>query len=650
MAQSLDNYNRAYEILRNYSGKNPFISKTKYVCVTSKFRAMNDFECDYILRNAETEPVELNKIVMITEWYGNSLAEKYSIDFVPRKVKITWFMGEGEKHYHAYCIYRLSQTEAIELFIPKSAVLTDFLAADYTLAEIDFEKYFEKSGRALYPHQEEGVKFLVTRKKAILADVMGFGKTSTSIVAALESGYQKILIICPASLKTNWRDELCYYVDEDEVTIVDGKKWKENRFTVINYDILRNFYTLPTETVKEKKLNMDMMGNTYETLEDREVISRKKSVIDNAMKDSQLFQSKFDLIIIDEAHRLSNKTSGVFKIVSDLVKRSNPTGIFELSGTIMTNRPINLYNMLKIIDAPISRDWKNFVLRYCDGKVYYNQKEKKIHTAVFCRQKGKNNWYALNDQEKDELDQILEAKCKKIWITDGASNLDELRESIKTVYMRRDKTDLELVKKTIIKYDYALTRQERSEYNMAWDKYVAAKGGINAQDNVKLEEGIVFRQWLANTMTTRTIPFVEDLVEQGNKVVVFTSFDEELKRLKDAFGDKCVVHNGKMTIKQKDKSIHAFQNDDQIRILIGNIRSAGVGLNLTVSNTVVFNSIDFVPGNVLQCEDRIHRLNQDKDCFVYYQTFRDTYMEHMFDIIHQKSEVIDQTIVNERNK
>ena len=110
------------------------------------------------------------------------------------------------------------------------------------------------------------------------------------------------------------------------------------------------------------------------------------------MNNSQLFQSKFDLVIIDEAHRLSNTKSGIFKIVSDLVKRSNPRGIYAITGTPITNRPINFFNMLKIINSPIAKDWEYYVRRYCDGKQIFNAEEQKAYTAIFLRSIGKYSW------------------------------------------------------------------------------------------------------------------------------------------------------------------------------------------------------------------------------------------------------------------
>ena len=197
---------------------------------------------------------------------------------------------------------------------------------------------------------------------------MGLGKTSQSIVAALESGYKHVLIISPASVKETWRKELSIYVPEDEITIVSGSEWKDNKFTIINYDILDNFYEVPTETYNFKENDVDENGKIIKKTVSRTMVSRKKSVIDAAMKNSQLFKSHFDLIIIDEAHRLSNKSAGRYKIVLDLIERSNPSGIYAITGTPITNNPYNFYNILKLINAPIVKDWEFYVNPIVTGK------------------------------------------------------------------------------------------------------------------------------------------------------------------------------------------------------------------------------------------------------------------------------------------
>ena len=652
MNKKLEKIKKTYEILKNYNGENSYIVSLKNIAYAYKNRDLNDFEIEYVLLNYEKQPKQINKIVKIADWYGEKLYNDLQLDFIPEKLKITWFCGETDKVFHFFCIYRRSQDKAIELFAPKKAILTDFLSEPWQDKIIDFKTYNERSGRVLYPHQEDAVKFLTSKKKAILADVMGFGKTTSAIVAALEDKYQKILIICPASVKITWKKELMRYVDEEDITIVEGSKWKDNRFTIINYDILKNFYEIPTEMVKSTSLELQD-GKVTKVTKEKERVSKKTAIIQEAMENSQLYQSKFDLFIIDEAHRLSNTTSGFYKIMSDLVKRSNPKGIYELSGTPITNRPINFYNLLKLIDAPISRDWRDYVERYCDGKFFYNRKERDAHTFIFCKKKGKESWFELSDEEKKELDEILDKNCKKIWKTDGASHIDELQEVIKPYYLRRDKNDLELKKKTVKILNYKLTPEERKSYAKVWDEYVEAqneKDPIDLESYRKITEGIMMRQWLANNMTSKTIDLAQKCIDLGNKVVIFCSFDDELNEIKKAFNGICVVHNGKMSAKSKNKSVEEFQNNPDIKVFIGNIQSAGVGLTLVASRVVIFNSFSWVSGENLQSEDRIHRINQKNDVTIYYQLFKDTFYEEMFEKVRGKQDVIDNIIISEKNK
>ena len=652
MNKKLENITKVYKILNEYSGENSYIISLKNIVYAYKSRGLNDSEIDYVLHNYDREPILINKIVKIADWYGEKLHSNILLDFIPQKLKITWFLGETDYIYHFFCIYRRSQEKAIELFVPKKALLTDFLSEPWQNKEVDFSRYNERSGRCLYPHQEDAVKFLTCKKKAILADVMGFGKTASAIVAALEDKFQKVLIVCPASVKITWKKELMRYVDEDEITIVEGSRWKENKFTIINYNILKNFYEIPTETVKNTSLELHD-GKVTKVIKEKEKVSRKSIIINEAMENSQLYQSKFDLFIIDEAHRLSNTTSGFYKIMSDLVKRSNPKGVYELSGTPITNRPINFYNLLKLIDAPISHDWKEYVERYCDGKFFYNRKERDAYTFMYCKKVNKNSWFDLTDEEKKELDKIHDKKCKKIWKTDGASHIDELQEVIKPYYLRRDKNDLELKKKTVKILNYSLTPEERDSYNKVWDEYVNAQNDKCPEDlekYKKITEGIMMRQWLANNMTNKTISLAHKCIDLGHKVVIFCSFDEELNTIKNEFKDVCVVHNGKMLAKNKDKSVEEFQNNQDIKVFIGNIQSASVGLTLTASDVVIFNSFSWVSGDCLQAEDRVHRIGQKKPVTIYYQVFTDTFYKEMFDKVRGKQEIIDSIIVSEKNK
>lgn len=656
---NLERIEKIYDILEKYSGSNPYMIYLKNGVFAYKNLTLNEFQMEFIENNYNFEPKYIHKLVKITEWYGVKRQEKLNLDFVPNAMVITWYLGEAKNMYVFYAKYRRSQEGDILTFAPKSGILTDFLVDDFKEREIDFGKFnSNKSGRILKNYQEEGVKFLVSRKKCILADGMGLGKTSQSIVAALESGYKHVLIISPASVKETWRKELSIYVPEDEITIVSGSEWKDNKFTIINYDILDNFYEVPTETYNFKENDVDENGKIIKKTVSRTMVSRKKSVIDAAMKNSQLFKSHFDLIIIDEAHRLSNKSAGRYKIVLDLIGRSNPSGIYAITGTPITNNPYNFYNILKLINAPIVKDWEFYVKQYCDGKKIFRKGEKDKWTPIFLKKVGKKAWKDLSRDEKNKLDKFLDENASSLWLHNGATNLDELKERVKGYYLRREKSDFDaMVKKEVKLVHYELTEDENREYNDVWKEYELAKSSEisgktieEIEEHKQITEGIVLKQWLSDKMISRTVNLAKKHISNGEKVIIMCSFDNEIKKLKEEFGDSCVVYNGKMTAKKKEKSQSEFMNDDSKKVFIGNIISAGVGITLTSANICIFNSFSFVPGDNLQAQDRIHRLNQTKDCIVYYQVFSNTYYEDIFNTVMSKKEVIDNIIIKEKNK
>ena len=462
MALSLEKIENIYSILKNYNGNNPYIINLKNRVFVYKTKQLNDFEGNYILSNYQTEPKRIDKIVSITDWLGKIKQEEWKTEFIPQKLMITWYLGETDKLYHFYCIYRRSQDKAVEVFAPKKGIITDFLTKDYKETEIDFTPYNEKSGRTLYPHQEDAVKFLVSRQKAILALDMGYGKTTTAIVASLAGGFNHTLIVCPASMKKTWYNELSMYVDKEDITIVEGKKWNDTKYTIINYDILDNFYKIPKQKIKTKELNVDDEGKVFTEVKEREIVSRSKKIIDESMENSQLFQAKYDLIIIDEAHRLSNNTSNRFKIIADLIKRSNPRGIFELTGTMITNSSKNLYNLLKLINVPITNDWEYYMTRFCGAKVFFKKNERNAYTTLFLQSVNKSSWYDLTYDEKQKLNEYLEKHCKKLCIPSEDTNMEELKEIIKPYYLRRLKSELpNMVEKRIKYLHYEMTREEK---------------------------------------------------------------------------------------------------------------------------------------------------------------------------------------------
>ena len=164
MALSLKKIEEAYNKLKEYNGENPYIIKLKNIIIAYQTRAMNDFESEYVLSNFDREPKEINKMVMISDWYGEKLKENLEIEFVPKKLKVTWYLGETDTHYHFYCIYRKSQDKAVELFAPKKGILTNFLMEDYHDVEFDVSKYIYRKEDSITASNRCGKVYAIKEK------------------------------------------------------------------------------------------------------------------------------------------------------------------------------------------------------------------------------------------------------------------------------------------------------------------------------------------------------------------------------------------------------------------------------------------------------------------------------------------------------
>lgn len=662
--------NEAIEILRNYSGINPYIlSMKRDVIILQKASLLTEYAVEYIIENKDRQPKSIGKVLRIADWYGEKLKSTYEIEFIPQKVQILAFLGETSNAYHCTIKYRQNMNP-LELFIPKKALLGNFLIEDYHNVQVDFDRYDRISmskdpNRRIKPHQKEAVQFLLSRKKCILADDMGLGKSLELSVAAIEGNFDSVIIICPASLKTNWKKELMWYVPERDITIIespvgmtkpelekflgykegrsgmtvkelkdeakDKGKWTDNRFVIVNFDILEEFYKIP--------------------------VTRSKENIQKALEESPMLQyilNKKSLIIIDEAHRLSNNDSTRYKIIKDLIKRGKPDSIYLATGTPITNNPQNLYCVLQFLEDPITNDWQYYMDRYCGAMKIPAKGEKEKYTNLYLKRKNKASWYDLTQNEKDELKQYIKDNARHITIAKDGTNLEELKLRISHIYLRRTKEDLAggLPNKTVheVFYDFDIIQQ--MEYSKLWDEYEAAQleADPTKEINKDLLEGAIYRKYCSNQMVPNTIKMTDDFISQGEKVIIATCYDEELNTLKEYYGDKCVVYNGKMSQKQKDAAQKAFMEDPNVMVFIGQVIAAGVGLTLTVSRTLIFNNIDFVPGNDRQMEDRIYRIGQHRDVNIYYQIFRGTQYERMWNTVMRKELIINQVIKKEDEK
>ena len=675
MHQEIEKKNTAIDLLKNYDGINTYLLALKRDIITyKKVDKLTDFNVDYILKNINYQIKDINKIVRVIDWYGDELKDKWETDFRIEKVLIKKLLGETDKFYHCFIQYR-KNVEPSYAFLKKNGIIGNFLLEDYHNISIDFDRYDRLSmsrtpdkPRKIKNHQKEAVQFLISRKKCILADDMGMGKSTSLTVASIEGNFDAILIICPASLKSNWFNELTNYVSEKDISIIGGVnemkkneiekylgygegksgknlnelkeeakergKWTDNRYVIINFDILDDVYKVSRAKTKEG--------------------------IEKAMENSPMLKfllNKKSLIIIDEAHKLSNNTSDRYKIIKDLINKSNPHSIYLSTGTPITNDPANYFNLLSLLNDPLTIDREFYYMRYCDAfkmPINEQQKQKKQQlTQEFLNSHNKNTWYDLTVEEKKSLNDIINKRVIQKIIPKGGKNLEELKMQTAHVYLRRTKDDIgDLPPKYIHERVFELNTEQMAEYKKLWDEYEAAKleEDSSKELNKELIEGGLYRKYLSNQMVPNTIKLAEKCLARGEKIVIACCYDDELYTLRDYFKDKCVIYNGKMSLKEKDEAIKKFNSDPNVMIFIGNIIAAGVGITLTSSRVVIFNNFSYVPGDNSQFQDRVHRIGQTRDVHIFYQFFKDTQYEKMWNTVLSKSLIINQVIKKEDEK
>jgi SNF2 family DNA or RNA helicase len=231
-------------------------------------------------------PIERQALDILKEYNGINcqvfIKEQLKLEFRPAKIYIDKLLSRKDDVLQIWGCFGDNCDNHQVIFIPKECI-----KKTKEVPILDFSNY----EREPKPHQITAIKELLRNEKFILADDMGLGKTTSAIIAAIEGNFKKILVVCPASLKLNWKKEIMNYDIESNISIVDSVDFRVNKWTIINYDILKNFHDLPTRGVKS----------------DDEI--------------SPIDFHKFDLVIADEAHYLKNSTSNRTKIFNDFASR-----------------------------------------------------------------------------------------------------------------------------------------------------------------------------------------------------------------------------------------------------------------------------------------------------------------------------------------
>ena len=550
---------KAISALEQYEGANNYILNLKQkLSINSKFYPTRS-QAEYILTNKDKTPKVAKKWVVLDSYFANKLANDKFLMEVPERLWIEKLLAEKDKAYHVWG--RFFETDQLtDFWVPKVSIIKD---NKVEIKEIDYSKY---EHRPPLEHQKIAIESLLKNKKYILADDMGLGKTTSTIIAALETGSKKVLIICPATLKINWEREIQLY-SKKTTYICEGKNFTGDAdFVIMNYDIIKNFHD-------SKKPN-----------------------------ESQILNSGFDLVIIDEAHYIQNVQAQRTKLINDLVK--NIERLWLLTGTPMTSRPINYFNLLSLVDSPVAKNWMAYVIRYCSGYQF-------------------------------------KVGQRKVWNVMGASNLEELRDRTSPTVLRRLKEDVLDLPEKIITPVYLRLRSKKYEEVMG-DYYNWYERNPEESKNLSIQftKLTEVRQVIAEEKTQHTIELAENFIEQDKKVIIFCNFTKSLETIVEHFGKVAVRLDGQMSKIQRQDAVDRFQEDEKVKVFVGNIKAAGVGITLTAAEAVIMNDLSFLPSDHSQAEDRAYRYGQKNNVLVYYPIFENTIEGIIYDILNMKKRII----------
>jgi len=440
------------------------------------------------------------------------------------------------------------------------------------------------------PYQKAGIAFASQRDNSLIADEMGLGKTIQAIgVINLDPSVKTVLVICPASLRPNWRREMNKWLTRKfSIGIVNKSEYPETDIVIINYDVL--------ERHKER-----------------------------------LDEKEWDLLVADEAHYMKNPKAKRTKMVlgGKGVEQIRAKRKILLTGTPILNRPVELFPLVNFLDPERWDNFFRYALRYCaayrnsfgwdfSGSSNLEELQDRLRSTIMVRRLKSEVLTELPPKRRQVIelepdDSILKILNRESKVWDSHSRIvEQLRLAVELAKVSDKKED-----------------------------YLEAVNNLKSGLEVSFAEMAKVRQEIA----VAKVPYVVEHVRNASgKVIIFAHHHAAIDALQEALGEEAVNLTGKTKMEDRQAAVDAFQTNDRIKYFIGSIKAAGVGLTLTASSHVVFAELDWVPGNMFQAEDRAHRIGQLQSVLVQHLVMEGSLDATMAQALVDKMEVIDRAL------
>lgn len=405
----------------------------------------------------------------------------------------------------------------------------------------------------LFPYQKEGIEFALFRKAAIIADEMGLGKTVQAIGTALLKkkvfGFKKVLVVCPASLKSQWKNEIEKFSNE-KALIVEGLPKDRGRQYL---DTEHLFFIVNYETILRDQLAINKAG--------------------------------IDLLILDEAQRAKNYET---KTASS-IKRLASKHVLIITGTPIENRLIDIFSIVSIIDPQFFGPLWEFSYQHC---LFDPERRDKI-----------NGYYNLQQLNR-KLEQIL-IRREKRKVIDQLPNVQQTNIPVSLSPLQADyhagyaKGIANIIrKKYLTPYDLQRLQLLLANMRMVCDSTYLIDEETN--ESPKLEE---LKYILLEKL---------DVPNSDRKIIIFSEWVKVHKLIGKMLRENnigFVELNGSVPVKLRGELIKKFEDNAHCKVFLST-EAGGSGLNLQVADTLINFELPWNPAKKNQRIGRIDRLGQ----------------------------------------
>lgn len=439
-------------------------------------------------------------------------------------------------------------------------------------------------GLTLRDYQTVGVEFLMQHLGALLADDMGIGKTVQAIIAINALGAIKVLIICPASVKINWKRELEKWLTlSARIGVAAGSVWPEDVDIVIcNYDIIGRFED------KVKGFEWDVV-----ILDEAQYVKNPKA--------------KRTRAILGGAKRSDTETQVTIEHQEPIRARYR----WALTGTPIENRIIEIFPVLRYLSPYAFPNKRRFEQRYCALQLIHGRWDNKGASNIEELQMRLRSSVMLRRRKGDVLTELPP-------------------KAIQVIELQPDTATAKLLKR-----EHELTADAKKSF-----KRLAYEDGFGDSPVATIRREIGLRK------TKAVIAHLHDCIESQGKVICFVVHKAVAAAIKEAFGGRAVVLTGDTSQKDRQAAIDRFQSDPGVDLFIGNVRAAGVGITLTASSHVVFAEMSWNPAENVQAEDRAHRIGQTGSVLVQYLVWHGSIDAYIAQSNAQKMDTVDSALDN----